>query len=197
MHKPWPALTRNAVAPGLAATPAKWVWSGLRAHAGLEPKLECLNSAGMHAHLLGKAVESSRDRHRAVPKYRALVDNFAPQNTSFLQQALEQQLHLDDPWRLTVTKVPKRRTQAATNFGRSCVQRQSQPRGRVADRLTRRRLDDGGAGEAHRAVGVTCGSAMFRRSLSNAVCSWPPYKKLFSAIRLWNWALKVSLGFGS
>ena len=61
----------------------------------------------MHAHLLGKAVEISRDRHRAVPKYRALVDNFAPQNTSFLQQALEQQLHLDDPWRLTVTKVPK------------------------------------------------------------------------------------------
>ena len=39
---------------------------------------------------------------------RAFLDNLAPHNTSFLQQALAQQLHLDHPRRLALTEVLKR-----------------------------------------------------------------------------------------
>jgi putative transposase len=116
-------VERNPVAVGLVAAPTDWAWSSCRAHAGLEPTPAWLDSDGMHAYLLGKQVATSRDRNRAVQKYRALVENVSPEDASFWQQALQQQVYLGDeafvqrmqeqatPARLTASEIPKRQRQ--------------------------------------------------------------------------------------
>jgi putative transposase len=112
-------VERNPVAAGLVAAPADWPWSSCRAHAGLEPTPEWLDSDGMHAYLLGKQVPTPRDRNRALQKYRALVDKGNPEDADFWQQTLQQQMYLGDgafvqrmraqatPARLTASEIPK------------------------------------------------------------------------------------------
>ena len=116
-------VERNPVAVGLVAAPTDWAWSSFRAHAGLEPTPAWLDSDGMHAYLLGKEVATPRDRDRAVQKYRALVDNVSPEDASFWQQALQQQVYLGNevfvqrmqaqatPARLIASEIPKRQRQ--------------------------------------------------------------------------------------
>jgi putative transposase len=116
-------VERNPVAAGLVAAPADWPWSSCRAHAGLEPTPAWLDADGMHGYLLGKDVVTSRDRKRAVQKYRALVQNGSPEDADFWQQTLQQQVYLGDdafvqrmqahvtPARLLASEIPKSQRQ--------------------------------------------------------------------------------------
>jgi putative transposase len=113
-------VERNPVAAGLVTAPANWPWSSCRAHAGLEPTPEWLDTDGMHAYLLGKTPATPRDRQRAIRLYCGLVDGGDPQDANFWQLALRQQVYLGDedfvqrmqqlatPERLATSEIPKR-----------------------------------------------------------------------------------------
>ena len=113
-------VERNPVAAGLVTAPADWPWSSCRAHAGLEATPEWLDTDGMHAHLLGKTVETARERKHAIKQYRALLDNGSSQDADFWHDALRNQMYLGDeafvermhkqarPERLASTEIPKR-----------------------------------------------------------------------------------------
>jgi putative transposase len=121
-------VERNPVAAGLVARPADWPWSSCRAHAGLEPTPPWLDSDGMHAYLLGRAVATPRDRRLAVQRYGQLVNQPAPGDAGFWQAALRSQVFLGDdafvekmqglaqPGRLLARDVPKQQRQIAKSW---------------------------------------------------------------------------------
>ena len=69
-------------------------WSGYRTHAGLEPAAEWLDVDGLHGHVLGRAVRSGSDRHRAGQAHARLVASAT--NVRLWDDALQKQIYLGD-----------------------------------------------------------------------------------------------------
>jgi putative transposase len=84
----------NPVRAGMVDEPAQWHWSSYRAHVGQVPTPEWLDSAGLHAYLLGHPVCSVADERRATQRYVALVA--AGRDVRLWDEALRQQIYLGD-----------------------------------------------------------------------------------------------------
>jgi REP element-mobilizing transposase RayT len=89
-------VERNPVAAGLAAEPGDWRWSSCRAHVGAEPTPPWLDSAGLHAYVLGRAGPPARDRQAAARRYAALVQQAQVADASFWQDHVQGQIFLGD-----------------------------------------------------------------------------------------------------
>ena len=89
-------VERNPVAAGMVDAAAAWPWSSHRAHAGLQPSPDWLDTDGLHGHLLGKPAVSAADRRRASRLYQALVAQAEVGDSTFWQRALRGQMFLGD-----------------------------------------------------------------------------------------------------
>lgn len=74
--------------------PSEWPWSSYRAHVGLAVTPGWLDTAGMHAYVLGREVASDADSWQAGKRYAALVE--AGKEVRLWDQALRQQIYLGD-----------------------------------------------------------------------------------------------------
>ena len=84
----------NPVRARMVAAVGDWPWSSYRAHVGLAPAPPWLDSAGLHAYVLGRELRSEAEQRRAATKYAALVAN-APEKSPW-EEALRQQIYLGD-----------------------------------------------------------------------------------------------------
>ncbi|MBL8414799.1 MAG: transposase [Propionivibrio sp.] len=84
----------NPVRAGMVSEPAQWPWSSYRAHIGQVPTPEWLDSAGLHACLLGYTARGVADEQRAAQRYVALVA--AGRDVRLWDEALRQQIYLGD-----------------------------------------------------------------------------------------------------
>jgi putative transposase len=89
-------VERNPVAAGIVAAPEDWPWSSCRAHLGQAATPDWLDSAGLHAYLLGASVSSALERRRAVRLYAKLVAIAQDDDASFWQDRLRGQVYLGD-----------------------------------------------------------------------------------------------------
>ena len=84
----------NPVRAGMVGDAASWRWSSYRAHVGETAAQEWLDTAGLHAYLLGRPAVTAADRQRAARRYAELVAS-APQR-SLWDDGLTQQIYLGD-----------------------------------------------------------------------------------------------------
>jgi AraC-like DNA-binding protein len=89
-------VERNPVAAHMVSVPGDWPWSSCRAHIGLVPTPDWLDSDGLHAYVLGRDVRGDRDRQAAAQRYAALVGQAQPGDASFWQQHVRGQIFLGD-----------------------------------------------------------------------------------------------------
>jgi REP element-mobilizing transposase RayT len=64
----------NPVRAGLVARAGDWAWSSYRAHIGVTPSPEWLDTAGLHGYVLGREPRGAADQRRAAARYEALVE---------------------------------------------------------------------------------------------------------------------------
>jgi REP element-mobilizing transposase RayT len=84
----------NPVRAGTTRKPHTWPWSSYRAHSGVEPAPEWLDTDGLHSCVLGRAVRSASERRRAGQAYARLVASAS--NVRLWDDALRQQIYLGD-----------------------------------------------------------------------------------------------------
>jgi putative transposase len=84
----------NPLRAGLADDPAAWPWSSYRAHMGLAEPPAWLDTAGLHAYLIGHHPASAADTLRAKQHYARLVQ--AGRGVRLWEQALNRQMFLGD-----------------------------------------------------------------------------------------------------
>lgn len=84
----------NPVRAGTTRKPHTWPWSSYRAHAGVDPAPEWLDTDGLHSYVLGQAVRSVSERRRAGQAYARLVASAS--NVRLWDDALRQQIYLGD-----------------------------------------------------------------------------------------------------
>lgn len=113
----------NPVRAGLVARAGDWAWSSYRAHVGVTPSPAWLDTAGLHAYLLGREPRDAADRRRAASRYAALVE--AARDVPLWDIGLRQQVYLGDedfvarmlalvePSRASTAEVPKVQRQSA------------------------------------------------------------------------------------
>lgn len=112
-------VERNPVAAGLVRTAGDWPWSSYRAHVGLAPTPDWVDTDGLHDHLLGRPVDGASSRQRAAHLYADLVDHARADDATFWQDALRGQVFLGDdafvqrmqaqaqPQRLAACAIPR------------------------------------------------------------------------------------------
>ena len=110
-------VERNPVAAGLVVAADEWPWSSYRAHVCMAATPFWLDSDGLHACLLGRAVAGDLDRKHAIQRYAALVAD--GDEAPLWQTGLRQQVFLGDeefvarmqarasPQRRSAIEVPK------------------------------------------------------------------------------------------
>lgn len=84
----------NPVRARMVERPDAWPWSSYQAHVGRVAPPPWLDTAGLHAHLLGCDAKSDAQRKRAAARYADLVA--ASRDTALWDEALRQQIFLGD-----------------------------------------------------------------------------------------------------
>lgn len=84
------------MAAKLVAVADQWRWSSCHAHLGQVDSPPWLDSNGLHAHLLGRAVETARDRKRAIRLFAALLGQVSAEDCTIWQDGLRGQIYLGD-----------------------------------------------------------------------------------------------------
>ena len=84
----------NPVRARIIRDPSKWVWSSYRAHTGQVSPPAWLNTAAVHANLLGRDARTSAEQHKAAARYAALVA--ADKGVKLWADALAKQMFLGD-----------------------------------------------------------------------------------------------------
>ncbi|MBK6472952.1 MAG: transposase [Betaproteobacteria bacterium] len=87
-------VERNPVAAGIVRTPQAWPWSSCRAHLGLRPTPNWLDTDGLYGYLLSAPVAGDADRHRAAARYAELVGQAV--ESDFWARRLTRQVFLGD-----------------------------------------------------------------------------------------------------
>jgi REP element-mobilizing transposase RayT len=87
-------VERNPVAAGAVRHATDWQWSSCRAHLGLEPTPDWLDSDGLHGYLLGRSVKTGRDRREAEDRYLKLITDESLDDSNFWQLGLRGQIYL-------------------------------------------------------------------------------------------------------
>lgn len=118
----------NPVRAAMVAAPEDWPWSSYLAHVGACEAPRWLDTAGLHAYLLGHEPTGAADRRRAAQRYAALVS--AGRDMRLWDEALRQQIYLGDeafvermqalaePQRQRATEVPKAQRRAPLTLSR-------------------------------------------------------------------------------
>jgi putative transposase len=89
-------VERYPVAVRFVSEPGDWAWSSYNGHVGTAPAPDWLDTDGLYAYLLGRAVTGDKDRAAAARKYAALVAKDGAQDNSFWKTGLRQQVFLGD-----------------------------------------------------------------------------------------------------
>ncbi|UCH46553.1 MAG: transposase [Betaproteobacteria bacterium] len=84
----------NPVRAGTTRKPDTWRWSSYRAHAGLEPAPQWLDTAELHGYVLGRPARTASERRRAGQAYARLVAS--AKNVRLWDGALQKQIYLGD-----------------------------------------------------------------------------------------------------
>jgi putative transposase len=84
----------NPLRLGLVKSAEDWPWSSFRAHAGLEPAPEWLDTEGLWRYVAGQALNSAADRRRAAQRYAKLVA--AEPNLQLWPGRVQRQIFLGD-----------------------------------------------------------------------------------------------------
>ena len=84
----------NPVRAGMVGAAGAWPWSSYRAHVGEAESPEWLDTAGLHAFLLGRPAGSAADHRQAARRYAELVAS-APGQSPW-EQGLTRQIFLGD-----------------------------------------------------------------------------------------------------
>lgn len=87
-------VERNPVAARLVDAAEDWPWSSCRAHLGLAPTPEWLDTDGLHGYLLARPVATAADRRRAVAGYTRLLRDDSV--SKLWADGLRQQIFLGD-----------------------------------------------------------------------------------------------------
>lgn len=114
----------NPVRARIIRDPGKWAWSSYRAHTGQDSPPAWLDTASVHAQLLGRDAQGRADQRKAATRYVALVA--AGKGIKLWEDALAKQMFLGDeafidrmqaliePSRADAKQIPKyQRTRAA------------------------------------------------------------------------------------
>lgn len=122
----------NPVRAQMVAAPGDWPWSSYLAHVDASMPPPWLDTAGLHAHLLGREAKSAADRRRAAARYATLVA--AGRDEALWDSALRQQIFLGDddfvarmlaraePSRAQAVDVPRLQRTAQQSIKRSLDQ---------------------------------------------------------------------------
>jgi putative transposase len=84
----------NPVRARIIRDPGKWQWSSYRAHSGQASAPAWLDTAAVHACLLGRAAQTGADQRKAAARYIALVA--AGKGVKLWEDALAKQMFLGD-----------------------------------------------------------------------------------------------------
>lgn len=84
----------NPVRARIIRDPGKWVWSSYRAHTGQASPPAWLDTAAVHAYLLGRNAQTGADQRKAAARYVALVA--AGKGVKLWEDALAKQMFLGD-----------------------------------------------------------------------------------------------------
>ncbi len=84
----------NPVRAGMVGSVGAWPWSSYRAHVGEAESPAWLDTAGLHAFLLGRTADSVADRRQAARRYAELVTS-APEESPW-EHGLNRQIYLGD-----------------------------------------------------------------------------------------------------
>ena len=84
----------NPVRAGLVPRASDWGWSSFLHHTGKKPSLPWLDTASLHAYLLGRSANTAQDRRRAASQYEHFVA--AGHGASLWNTHLQQQIYLGD-----------------------------------------------------------------------------------------------------
>jgi REP element-mobilizing transposase RayT len=84
----------NPVRAGMVTQAQEWPWSSFRAHTGQAAGFDWLDTAGLHAFLLGREPNDAADMRRARTLYARHVE--AGRDVRLWEQALRQQIYLGD-----------------------------------------------------------------------------------------------------
>ena len=84
----------NPVRAGLVANPGDWFWSSYRCNAGHQHAPQWMDTAMVHGHLLGSAIETAAQGKRAARAYELLVAS--AHDNALWGQGLKRQIYLGD-----------------------------------------------------------------------------------------------------
>lgn len=87
-------VERNPVAAGMVRRAEDWPWSSCRAHLGLAPTPDWLDSDGLHGYLLARPVSGEADRQQAIALYTGMIGQHT--NADFWSTGLRSQVFLGD-----------------------------------------------------------------------------------------------------
>jgi REP element-mobilizing transposase RayT len=90
-------VERNPVAAGLVQSAGDWRWSSFRSHVLRAPSPVWLDTDGLHAHVLGRAIRSMLDRRAAAARYAEMVGEVS--DASLWADGLRQRVFLELPQR--------------------------------------------------------------------------------------------------
>jgi REP element-mobilizing transposase RayT len=122
----------NPVRAQMVASPGEWPWSSYLAHVDGAMPPPWLDTAGLHAYLLGREAKSAADRRRAAARYASLVAT--GRGEALWDEALRQQIFLGDddfvarmlalaePARVQAADVPRTQRTAQRRIKRSLDQ---------------------------------------------------------------------------
>ncbi|WIV97163.1 REP-associated tyrosine transposase [Kinneretia aquatilis] len=116
----------NPVRAQMVPQPGDWPWSSYRAHCGLAPPLPWLDTAGLHAHLLGREPRSDQERALAASRYAELVE--AARDLRLWEEGLRQQIYLGDEAFVERTLAEHERRPATSKASDIPRQQRSEPK---------------------------------------------------------------------
>ena len=87
-------VERNPVAAGMVRRAEDWPWSSCRAHVGLAPTPDWLDTDGLHGYLLARPVSGEVDRQQAIAIYAAMIAQDA--DADLWSSGLRSQVFLGD-----------------------------------------------------------------------------------------------------
>jgi len=141
----------NPVRAGSVKAAYRWPWSSYVAHTGRVAAPEWLDTAAVHAELLGRPIRTIADTRKAAQRYAAFVAE--GKGATLWDSGLRGQIYLGD-------SHFAKRMKAKSNPGRSLAKQSSKarrvaPTQRLSAYLSRRRDRDSGIADAYRTGGYT------------------------------------------
>jgi putative transposase len=141
----------NPVRAGIVRVPHRWPWSSYVAHTGRITAPEWLDTAAVHAAVLGRPLKTPSDSRRAAQRYAAFVAE--GKGVALWASGLKSQIYLGD--RRFVERMRSKSGSDQPNARKVPRAQRVAPKQRLSAYLARRRDRDSGIADAYRIGGYT------------------------------------------